>query len=643
MDKNDIPEPSTPPASAPRRRPFVLALLVVGATAGLWAAWVSWSRSRTGERSETSTPYRNAREGVRYVGDAACTRCHEAIAATYRKHPMGRSLSTIEQAPSDVRGEGAVRELFEAQGFRYAIERRGERTFHIETRRNAQGREIARVEGEVRYALGSGSRAFSFVVDHDGYLFESPVTWYAQSRRWDLSPGYAEKNFHFERPITPDCLNCHANKVLHVEGTDNRYRTPTFPGHAIGCERCHGPGELHVRQPFASPGEGPNIVNPRDLKPSLRENVCQQCHLMGVKNVERAGRSLADYRPGLPLHRFESVFVRPPGLARDHRNSGHVEQMHQSLCFRASRGEMGCISCHDPHEMPAPQEKAAYYRDRCLTCHADRGCSLPPATRLVKSPEDRCIDCHMPRAATSDIPHVATTLHSIPRRVEAEDPLSPSARPSRPDDTLLVLFHRNEMSPEEREETKRDLGMALCLMGKRGAAEALPLLGQAVATRPDDVRAWEGLGYSLAALDHYKEGLAAFESALSRAPNRETTLVGAAFFAEHLKERDQAVSYWRRAIAVDPWRSDYHTALAGQLFEGDQWTEAAEECRHALRLIPANHQARVVLIKCLLRSGAADKARAEFDTLLEFDPPDREGLIRWFQSQQTSPTTGEPG
>ena len=29
---------------------------------------------------------------MKYVGDAACVRCHAEIAETYRQHPMGQSL-----------------------------------------------------------------------------------------------------------------------------------------------------------------------------------------------------------------------------------------------------------------------------------------------------------------------------------------------------------------------------------------------------------------------------------------------------------------------------------------------------------------------------------------------------------------------
>ena len=51
------------------------------------------------------------------------------------------------------------------------------------------------------------------------------------------------------------------------------------------------------------------IVNPATLEPSLRDAVCEQCHLIGPRRISRAGTRSEDYRPGLPFYRFWSVFV----------------------------------------------------------------------------------------------------------------------------------------------------------------------------------------------------------------------------------------------------------------------------------------------------------------------------------------------
>src|SRR5262249_3549792 len=154
-------------------------------------------------RVEDETPYLNARSGVAFVGDEACARCHAEIAADYRRHPMGRSLATADKASQRERGGDRAATTFEAQGLRYAIERRDGALIPSEQRLDAQGGVGARAEAEVRYVLGSGERGLSYLIERDGHLFQSPIGWFAQQKRWDLSPGYSTRNQHFQRPIEP--------------------------------------------------------------------------------------------------------------------------------------------------------------------------------------------------------------------------------------------------------------------------------------------------------------------------------------------------------------------------------------------------------------------------------------------------------
>ena len=210
-------------------------------------------RSRSAGRSQprdvyADSPYQNTRPGVAYVGDAVCARCHGEIAAAYRTHPMGRSLAPVggrRGGPADRRRRGvAVR----VEGGAIHVERRDGRLIHKATRRDADGGALSEVEAEVRYALGSGTRGIAYLIERDGFLFQSPIAWFAQQRRWDISPGYGGPNQrpNFERAIQRECLFCHTSQVRSVAGTLNRYEPPIFEGHAIGCERCHGPGALHA-------------------------------------------------------------------------------------------------------------------------------------------------------------------------------------------------------------------------------------------------------------------------------------------------------------------------------------------------------------------------------------------------------------
>jgi Flp pilus assembly protein TadD len=626
--------PSESQAGASRRRAirFLIAAVVVSGSAAAVAWWQSPRSSRPRRAVhplDATSPYANTRPGVGYVGDAACIRCHAEIAETYRQHPMGRSLSSIDAAKATIGDEVDGRVLFEADGLEYAIERRDGHVFHQETRRDASGRVIARNEAEVRFALGSGSQGVSFLIDRDGFLFESPIGWYSRKRRWDLSPGYRRNNAHFDRPVLPGCLYCHANRVEPVEGTMNRYRPPIFRGQSIGCERCHGPGELHVKRPGLVDGRDTTIVNPAALEPSRRDAVCEQCHLMGQQRVVKLDRQDDDFRPGLPFYSVWSVFERAAGTDED-RFVGQVEQMHESRCFRDSGGRLGCISCHDPHRRPSPEERASYFRERCLECHADRGCRLPEATRRARVRGDDCTGCHMPRSESSDVAHVAVTNHRIPRRADAraQSPTGTGAPSS--GERPLVLFHRDLMDEHQRVEAERDLGVALSKIGPEAASMALPLLDAALSSRPDDLVARQAKGTVLGRLGRFEDGLAAFRTALAQDQDQELVRMGAVDLAARAGRRQDAIADLRRVIAINPWRAAYRMDLAALYFDQREWPDAASACREALRLNPADVETRKLLVRCYLHLESLEAARAEFEALLGFDPPDREELIRRF-------------
>lgn len=326
---------SRSPTEMSRRRRNRLVAGVLGVL-GVATAVIGWRLAVTrGPGSltvDTGSPYQNTRPGVEYVGDAACVRCHAEIGESYSRHPMGRSLAPITPATA-AKAEGpAGAAVFEAGGLQYSVENRDGHIIHLETRRGASGGIVAQGTAEVQFTLGSGRQAQAYLVEHDGFLFQSPITRYVRAGRWDLSPGYEKKNLHFERPVLANCLFCHVNRVENVTGTVNRYEPPIFRGHAIGCERCHGPGELHVQRPTMVDGRDLTIVNPRTLEPALRDAVCEQCHLSGLKRIERLDRRNEDFRPGLPFQRFWIALSDAGGS--ENRFVNHVEQMHESRCFR---------------------------------------------------------------------------------------------------------------------------------------------------------------------------------------------------------------------------------------------------------------------------------------------------------------------
>ena len=357
----------------------------------------------------STSPYLNTGSDARYIGTAACAACHPNNEASYRLTPHSRALADIDLArePAD----GAFDHPL--SGRSYHVYRKDGKLHHEEVVRTEDGREIARLDHPIRYVIGSGHFTRSYLVEVDGFLYESPITWYSARQKWDMSPGYdIAHHGSFERPVALGCVGCHAGRAEEVAGA---YHKLTFHELAIGCENCHGPGSLHrdVQHTRKSkPGETDlTIVHPGKLSRSLLESICADCHHSTAATVAVRGRDAHDFRPGRPLSDFR-IHYRFAGGGDQMTVVGHVEQLRQSACYQKSPG-LTCITCHDPHRVEPVKDAAAFYRDKCLTCHQASSCKVERGVRIERE-RDNCIACHMPRGDT-EIPHIAFTHHRIGR------------------------------------------------------------------------------------------------------------------------------------------------------------------------------------------------------------------------------------
>jgi hypothetical protein len=440
-----------PPGAAHRRRVprWLLALAVAVVVASLaLGGWHAWRARRPAPPPPphaqevfelppyTDTPYLNAGPEAQYVGTAACVECHEPKHRSYLLTTHSRSLCdlNLDVEPAD--------DTFEHKpsGWSYRVHRDQGKMYHEEVLRTAEGKEIARTNLPITYLIGSGNFTRSYLVEVDGFLHESPITWYRSKHAWGMSPGPAyESAVHhagFEREVNQGCLSCHTGRVE----PDAKTGRLLIRDQAIGCENCHGPGSLHValrhdkdHQP--PPGaEDLTIVNPRNLKRPLLESICAQCHLNGPAHVEVRGREIGAFRPGRPLSDYHIDYRFDRG-SEQMTVVGHIEQLRKSACYQKS--DMTCLTCHDPHAAKKPKDPIQFYRDKCLDCHTLQSCKKPQAERLKADPADNCVACHMPRGDT-DIPHISFTHHRIGVHRAEESPDSRIPDLVTTDDTPLL-------------------------------------------------------------------------------------------------------------------------------------------------------------------------------------------------------------
>ena len=457
------------------------------------------------------------------VGNQACRPCHQAIYENYSRTAMARTSGT---AGTDL--EGSFRHA--RSGVSYRVFRQGQRAVLSYER---TGSSALLGTQELKYYVGSNTRGRTFLFEIDGFLYQSPINYYAAKRIWDMSPGYAQlRRMELSHPVDATCLFCHASgRQEPMKGTINRFAGVPFLQDGVGCERCHGPGSDHVNR------AGP-MVNPAKLTGEQQDSICMQCHLEGEARIVKAARSQADYTPGEALSDYLAVFVREENQ-RQRRAVSHVESVALSRCRRAGGAALACITCHDPHSQPSATDRTAFYRAKCIACHT------PMAARHFPGEQD-CTACHMPRTESADIRHTVVTDHRIVREPRA-------GQPREQESGRLVQF--GNLQPEAR-----DLGLAYGEVALRGdafaAAEALRLLTSARNQYPDDPELLTRLGYLHQARGEFALAERYYEQVFTKHPNSAIAAANLGVFYARRGLLSRSLEIWRRAFEMNPHLSE---------------------------------------------------------------------------------------
>ncbi len=475
-----------------------------------------------------------------------CAPCHAAIVERYQTTGMARSSGKLDFAipPATVTdpASGAVYRIDKDRGMEFE-------------RGPVRGRRL------LEWFVGSGNVGRSFLFSADGVLFQAPVSYYSAARKWDISPGYGGKRtIQLARAVEPGCLQCHASAAQ--------------PEGGVTCERCHGPGQEHART--AKPA---TIVQPAKLPAARRDAICAQCHLTGVARVAAASRQGATFRPGDLLSDHLAVFVWDTPEAGGFDATSHYERLAASRCKQASGDQLWCGSCHDSHREPAPAAKAAFYRERCQSCHAGKPCTKAAVT-------GDCASCHMPKGTSRGVDHVAFTDHAIPRR----------PRPAAPPVARRALRSFLPAPPGQRETA---------------------------------------LGYAVAAMTEPSLRRQAFELLL-QAPRDVAVMAQLAQFHDRMGQEEQAMALCEQIVALEPGHPAAAVNLGIYKIKRGQTAAAIALWQAALERNPAMTGARMNLAVALWRGGQREPALAALRQLLRFEP-DHEPAIRLLRELGGSP------
>jgi cytochrome c len=178
------------------------------------------------------------------------------------------------------------------------------------------------------------------------------------------------------------CVDCHTTQFAASE----RVPGPEAADHGIGCERCHGPGDNHIRA-VESGFPQLAIARPKLATPAQRVALCGQCHSADGETPPSDPRFV----------RFQATTLA------------------YSRCVTESGGRLDFVACHNPHRNV--ETSPARYEARCLSCH---GGNKPPkepttAVRAAHCPVNakaNCLNCHMPKVENV-LPFTSFTDHHI--------------------------------------------------------------------------------------------------------------------------------------------------------------------------------------------------------------------------------------
>ncbi len=315
----------------------------------------------------------------RYVGSVACQPCHAEIYARWKKTRMANVVRDPKEYPDAITPDLTKPDPL-----------------------------VTFTKDDIAFVYGSKWKQRYFKkVGNDYYPF--PAQWDFTHQMW--RPYFAANGTdwwtkfypadNLQRPTGPLCDGCHS--------VNYNIETKAVTEWNVGCEKCHGPGGDHVRQPGRS-----SIVNPARLDSLQANDICIQCHSQGQPLKNPIASQYYDwpvgYRAGLKLDNYwkledhklgETSFTHfADGTAHKNRMQGN--DFATSVMY--TRG-VTCFSCHDVHGTANNADLLKPATVMCLECHGPNSPNGPHGITSIEdhthhkagSSGNECVACHMPQ------------------------------------------------------------------------------------------------------------------------------------------------------------------------------------------------------------------------------------------------------
>jgi predicted CXXCH cytochrome family protein len=606
---------------------------------------------------QDSSLYLNHHDSAKYVGMDACKLCHQSIYNTFINTGMGKSFdaATPKKSAADFLN-ASVHDPIADLHYKAYWEKE-----HLKFKEyRLQGKDTVHQRIEtVDYIVGSGQHTNSHLQWVNGYINQMPMTFYTQKQKWDLPPGFeGGVNTRFSRKIGLECMSCHNAYPDFVMGSENKFNSVP---QGINCERCHGPGSVHVAQRSAGGKIDTSlyidysIVNPAKLSIDLQFDICQRCHLQG-NAVLKEGKSFFDFIPGKKLSDYMSVFLpKYENADEDFIMASHADRLKQSACFiksydrvkdkekiRPYKDAMTCITCHNPHVSVRETNKNVF-NEVCLSCHGDTKanamCSKTEVKKAIArsgsaSKFENCVSCHMPTSGATDIPHVSVHDHYIRKPISKveKDKIK----------TFVGLFSINEKNPSA-------LTKARAYINQYDKFEQKPeFLDSAKKYLPDNSKVnIESNFYALVQLYFIKQD---FQKVLSYVNEMgESKLLEKKLVHQNYENNDawtcyriaesfyytnqlpKAIKWFEQAVKLAPFHLDFRNKLGATYTKVGNMSAAISQYEFILKENPKKVNAHTNLVFIYLTQGKLVEAGKLLEAGYALDPDDEQLLLNFAQ------------
>lgn len=568
--------------------------------------------------------YLNHHDSVKYVGIETCKSCHLDIYQTFIKTGMGKSFDFATKQKS-VAQFGKQHIVYDKNlDFYYYPFWQKDSLYIMEFRLQNKDTVYKRTE-KIDYIIGSGQHTNSHMQEMNGYFYQLPITWYAQDKKWDLPPGFeAGRNQRFKRLINIECMSCHNAMPVVQPQSDNRFLQVAK---GIDCERCHGPGEVHVKEKLAgnivdtSNQIDYSIVNPRKLSWELQIDLCQRCHLQG-NAVLKPGKRFTDFRPGKKLADFVDVYMpKYEGAEDEFIMASHAQRLQMSDCFIKSGKEQAtqkltCITCHNPH-VSVQETGKQIFNQACGNCHnLTNDCKEKEELRSIS--DNNCVGCHMPKSGTIDIPHVTVHDHKIkvPIKIDTKKAIN----------KFVGIYSVNNPQTDNRSKAMSYLSYYEKFEGEKISLDSAKFYASLIENKEEQMAIYIHIFYLLNKP----------EEIVKIAKNKDENKIADAWLAyrvgqayQNLGKYFMADKWLKRAILLSPFGFEFVSKLGTNSIMNNKTEEGIVQLEKSLQMNPKQVDVWTNLGFAYMTKRNIMKAKFCYDKALGLDPDFLQALVNY--------------